>query len=99
MTENRPNRSNPRELDPEIYARLKTEAKAPYRGLRRFVYAGFGASGAIGGFIFLTQAIAGQNLSQTIPNLALQVGVVALMVWLYRWEGQVEKKQAEKTQK
>jgi hypothetical protein len=99
MTQNRPPRSNLQERDPEIYARLKAEAKAPYRGLRRFIYAGFGASGAIGGFIFLLQAIAGQNLSQILPNLALQIGVVALMVWLYRLEDKAEKKQAEKAQK
>ncbi len=58
--------------------------KNPYRGLRRFVYGAFAASGFIGGFIFLIQLIAGQEVSSTLPNFALQVGVVALMIWLFR---------------
>jgi hypothetical protein len=72
--------------DPEKYARLKAEAAAPYRGLRKFVYVAFGASGAIGGFVFFAQVLAGRELEAAVPNLALQVGVVALMVWLFRWE-------------
>jgi hypothetical protein len=78
--------------DPELYARLKAEAAAPYRGLRRFVYFGCAASGAIGGFVFLAQLIAGREVATALPNFALQVGVVALMVWLIRWENRTEKK-------
>jgi hypothetical protein len=48
------------------------------------MYAGFGASGFIGGVVFLAKLAAGRELETTIPNLALQMGVVALMVWLYR---------------
>lgn len=73
-------------MQPEKYARLRAEAKAPYRGLRQFVYAAFGASGLIGAFIFFTQILAGREVEAALPNLALQVGVVALMVWLYRLE-------------
>ena len=72
------------QIDRELYARLKTEAKAPYRGLRKFIYVTFGASGLIGGFIFLTQLLAGREVEAALPNFALQMGVVALMVWLYR---------------
>ena len=83
-----PTRSTPgqslRERDPERFARLQAEAKAPYRGLRKFVYFSFGASGLIGAFIFLTQLIAGRDVGDTLPNFALQIGVVALMVWLFR---------------
>jgi Low psii accumulation1 / Rep27 len=75
-----------RESDPEKYARLKSEAAAPYRGLRKFIYLSFGASGAIGGFVFLAQTLAGRDVETAIPNLALQIGVVALMVWLFRFE-------------
>lgn len=75
---------NPRQIDPEKYARLKAEAVAPYRGLRRFVYLACGASGGIGAIIFLLQLIAGENVGTILPNLALQIGVVALMVWLFR---------------
>ena len=71
-------------LSPEKYARLKAETKAPYRGVRRFFYLGFAASGAMGAFIFFTQALAGRDVSQALPNLALQLGVIALMVWLLR---------------
>ncbi len=81
---NTPAQKRSKNLTSEQYQRLRAEAKAPYRGLRKFIYAGFGASGAIGGFVFLAQIIAGQNVSAALPNLALQVGVVALMVFLFR---------------
>lgn len=74
------------QLSPERYARLKAEAMAPYRGLRQFIYIGFGASGFIGAVVFLAQLLAGRNVTSALPNLALQVGVVALMVALFRWE-------------
>ncbi|MBC7969807.1 MAG: DUF3493 domain-containing protein [Verrucomicrobia bacterium] len=81
-----------KQTDPEKYAFLKAEAAAPYRGLRKFVYVGFGASGAIGAFIFLTQLLAGQEVGNLLPNLALQIGVVALMIWLFSLEGKAERK-------
>jgi hypothetical protein len=83
---------NPRQLSPEKYARLKAEVKAPYRGLRKFIYVAFGASGFIGGVVFLAQLAAGQEVTTALPNLALQIGVVALMVWLFRLEQQAERK-------
>ncbi len=73
-------------LDPEKYARLKAEAQAPYKGLRQFLYIGFGASGFIGAVVFLARLAAGTDVSTALPNFALQIGVVALMVWLFRWE-------------
>jgi hypothetical protein len=73
-------------LDPELYAQLRAELKTPYKGLRQFVYLACGASGFIGAFIFLTQLLAGQDAATILPNLALQIGVVALMIWLYRLE-------------
>lgn len=71
-------------IDPELYRRLKAETKAPYRGLRQFVYVSCLASGAIGGVIFFFKVIAGRDLETNVPNLALQIGVVAVMVWLLR---------------
>lgn len=68
------------------YAWLKAEAKAPYKGLRKFFYLAFGASGLIGTLVFLAQLAAGREVTSAFPNFALQVGVVALMVWLFRWE-------------
>jgi hypothetical protein len=82
-------RSQPRRktsLSPEKYARLKAEAKAPYRGLRQFIYATFATSGLIGAFIFLAKLASGEDITTTLGNLAVQIGVIALMVWLYRLE-------------
>lgn len=73
-------------LNSEKYAYLKAEAEAPYKGLRKFIYFSLGASGAIGAFIFLTQLIAGKNVEANIPNLLIQLAVIALMVFLFRWE-------------
>ena len=91
-TEKPSNKLNNRrqQLGKEKYARLKAEAEAPYRGLRKFIYFSFGASGLIGAFIFLTQLAAGKNVSSTLPNLAVQIGVVALMYWLFRLEQKAE---------
>lgn len=71
-------------MDSELYARLQAEAKAPYRSLRRFIYIAFGASGALGALIFISQLISGQSTQATLGNLAVQVGVIALMVYLFR---------------
>ncbi|MBD2460088.1 DUF3493 domain-containing protein [Oscillatoria sp. FACHB-1407] len=79
-------------LSNEKYARLRMEAKAPYRGLRQFVYIAFGASGFIGAFIFLVQLLAGRDVAGVLPNFALQVGVVALMIWLFRLEQKAKQK-------
>ncbi|MGJ3250319.1 MAG: DUF3493 domain-containing protein [Elainellaceae cyanobacterium] len=87
--QNRLNRSN---LSNEEIARLKAELKTPYRGLRQFVYVVCGASGLIGAFVFLSQLIAGRNVENAFPNFALQVGVVALMVWLFRLELRASRK-------
>ncbi len=77
-------RARKNNLTPEKYARLKAESKAPYRGLRKFFYVAFGASGLIGAFVFLAKLAAGQDLPTNFPNFALQVGVVSLMVFLFR---------------
>lgn len=71
-------------LSPEKYARLKAEAKAPYRGLRKFIYFAFGASGLLGALTFLARIAAGNDLSHDLPNFALQIGIVAAMVFLFR---------------
>ena len=73
-------------LSDEALSRLRAEARAPYRGLRQFMYLTFAASALIGGWIFFFKVLSGENLSSTIPSLALQTGVFVLMVWLFRWE-------------
>ncbi|MBV6625193.1 MAG: DUF3493 domain-containing protein [Rivularia sp. (in: Bacteria)] len=81
------NNTSKRKFTPEQYARLKAEAASPYRGLRKFVYLSFGASGLIGAFIFVLQLLAHKtSLEVGLPSLALQFGVVALMVFLWRWD-------------
>ncbi len=88
----KPRQGRASKLEPEKYARLMAEAKAPYRGLRIFIYLVFGSSGFIGGVVFLAQVLAGRDVAQALPNLALQAGVVALMIGLYRLEKRVEKR-------
>ena len=69
----------------EQYKRLRREAKSPYRGLRLFIYAAFAGSGFIGAVVFFTKLIAGNgNLESNLGNFGLQVGVLALIIWLYR---------------
>lgn len=91
MTDEKPKAAQ--KLDPERLAQLKAELKAPYRGLRQFVYVACAASGFIGAIIFLTQLLAGRAAATVLPNFALQVGVVALMVWLFRLEQRANRKQ------
>jgi hypothetical protein len=73
-----------KKLDSKQYEYLKAEAKAPYKGLRKFIYLGFGASGFIGAFIFLMQILAGKG--EMLPNFALQVGLIALMSLFWKLE-------------
>ncbi|BAY91653.1 MULTISPECIES: DUF3493 domain-containing protein [unclassified Tolypothrix] len=79
-------------LSPEQYARLKAEMAAPYRGLRKFIYIACGASGMIGVFVFFFRLLAGRDVDSSLPSLLLQVGIVALMVFLWRWEQQKQKR-------
>jgi hypothetical protein len=73
-------------LNPQQYASLKAEIAAPYRGFRQFIYIAFAASGSIGAFVFFFQVLAGRDIESALPSLALQLGIVALMVFLWRWE-------------
>lgn len=79
-----PTTSNAKAPESDRYAYLRAEAKAPYRILRRFIYVAFGASGFIGSLVFLAQVLTFQNMENALPNLALQIGVLALMIWLFR---------------
>ncbi|MBD2395733.1 DUF3493 domain-containing protein [Cyanobacterium aponinum FACHB-4101] len=90
MNNNSDNQKN-NKLSSEKYAYLKAEAQAPYKGLRKFIYLGLGASGAIGAFIFFAQLLAGKNISDNIYNLFVQITVIAIMVFLYRWEDRKKK--------
>jgi hypothetical protein len=80
------NRRPKSSLTPEDYARLKAELKAPYRPLRQFVYFACGASGLLGAFVMVMQLLAGRSGTNALPSLALQIGVVGLMIGLFRLE-------------
>ncbi len=71
-------------LNPSHLEQLRAEAKAPFRGFRRFFYIAFAGSGFLGGFIFLLKLLAGEDFATTFPNLMLQIGVFVLMLWLLR---------------
>ncbi len=86
----KPNPKN--RLNPEQYARLKAEMATPYRGVRQFIYIGFSASALIGAFIFFFQILAGRDIDSAVPNLAIQIGVLALMIFLWRWEQSRQKR-------
>ncbi len=81
----------PQGMTQERFDRLVAEAQAPYKGFRKFIYGSIGASGAIGGFVFFTKILAGRDIAASLPNLALQLGIVALMVFLFRWEDRDKK--------
>ena len=81
-----PRATPPSGMSQERYNRLVAEAQTPFKGLRKFIYIAFGASGAVGGFVFFTKILAGRDVAESLPNLALQAGVVALMIFLFRWE-------------
>ena len=82
-TESSPKNSK---ISPEKYARLRAEAKAPYKGFRKVFYLVGGASGLIGAFIFLLRIAAGTDVSQNLPNLAIQLGVIGIAIALWRWD-------------
>ena len=76
----------PKGMSPEKYARLRAEAQAPYKGLRKFIYGAVGASGALGAFVFFAQLLAGRDVGSALPNLGVQLGVIAIVVVLFRLE-------------
>lgn len=85
MSDSQPPERLPPGISPEKYARLRAEAKAPYRGLRQVIYLTAGASAAIGAFIMVTQGLAGRASADLGLNLLIQFGVlagVALLLWL-----------------
>ncbi|XGB43559.1 MAG: DUF3493 domain-containing protein [Nodosilinea sp. LVE1205-7] len=81
-----PSKSSNSNLRPEQYARLKAEARAPYRGLRKVIYATAGASGAIGALIMITRLMAGAEVGTTLTNLGIQAVVLLVVIGLFRLE-------------
>jgi len=73
-------------ISDEALARLRAEAQAPYRGLRQFFYLAFAASALLGSFVFFFKLLAGREVAATLRSFGLQVGILSLMIWLYRLE-------------
>lgn len=83
-------------LSKEDRIRLMSEMATPYRGLRMFIYFAAASSAGIGAFVFFFRVLAGRDLGTTLPNLALQVGVLAAMVGLIKWERSNEDRQRQR---
>ncbi|KAI0561463.1 Low psii accumulation 1 protein [Gracilaria domingensis] len=83
--------------------RLREETEAPFRKARMFVYAGSAASAAVGLFISGLRVIAAlsgvsgvQPLKETIPNVGINLSVIALFVFLLRLENKAGVRRLER---
>jgi Low psii accumulation1 / Rep27 len=79
-----------RKLDPALRKRLKAEVKSPGRGFRKVFYGAFAASALVGSFIFGLRLLSGTADSNTLSNLALQLGILGLMVGLLKIENRAD---------
>lgn len=86
-----------------LQTRLREETEAPFRKARMFVYAGSAASAGVGAFIAglrVIAALAGvsgvQPLAETIPNIAIDLGVVGACALLLRFEKKAGEKRLER---
>lgn len=77
----------PSGMSQERFERLVQETKSPFKGFRKVIYGAVGASGLLGAFVFLTQLIAGREVNTALSNLAVQMGVIGLAVFLFWLEG------------
>eukprot|EP00271_Cylindrocystis_brebissonii_P020610 TRINITY_DN689_c1_g2_i1.p1 TRINITY_DN689_c1_g2~~TRINITY_DN689_c1_g2_i1.p1 ORF type:complete len:362 (+),score=44.12 TRINITY_DN689_c1_g2_i1:140-1225(+) len=80
-------------------AKIRSEVTAPFRSLRMVLFPFFIASAGIGGLIALTRVIAGLGgapnadpLSDTLTDLAVDLGAVALFAFLFSRDKTSEKK-------
>ena len=79
--------TRPPGMSQEKFDRLVGEVQSPFKGLRKVIYGAVGASGLVGAFIFFTQLLAGRNVNSAISNLAVQLGVIGIVVFLFWLEG------------
>ncbi len=77
-------------------AMLRTEARYPFRKLRLGIYIAFGVSGVVGFVVSFFRVIAGRELPNSLVNLAIQTGLIALMVFLWRIEARKDHKLFER---
>ena len=67
-------------LDPELKKKLLRESKAPFKGLRRVLWAAFSGSAFLGLFIMLTKIGSGNEIE--LNNLLIQLGACVLFPYL-----------------
>lgn len=84
-------------------ARFREEIEAPFRKVRMFVYGGSAASAGVGLFISSTRIIASltgvdgvQPLSETIPNVGINLLVITICALLLRYENKSGTKRLER---
>ncbi len=70
-------------MSQERFERLVQETQTPFKGFRKVIYGAVGASGLLGAFVFLTQLIARKDVETALPNLAVQMGVIGIAVFLF----------------
>ncbi|KAJ8901980.1 hypothetical protein NDN08_004181 [Rhodosorus marinus] len=87
----------------DMKTRLREELEAPFRKVRMAIYAASGVSATIGGFVSGSRILASmsgisgvQPLGETIPNLAIDLGVVAGAVFLYQREVKAGERRLER---
>ncbi|MDV3349205.1 DUF3493 domain-containing protein [Leptolyngbyaceae cyanobacterium CCMR0082] len=79
--------TKPPGMSQERFERLVQETQSPFKGMRKVIYGAVGASGLLGAFVFLTQLMAGKDVETALPNLAVQMGVIGIVVFLFWLEG------------
>jgi len=67
-------------IDPELKKKLLKETKAPFKGLRRLIWAACSGSALLGLFIMITQILGGNDIQQN--NLLIQLGASVLFPFL-----------------
>ena len=85
--------SKPSGIGSDLRFRLLEEQAQPFRRLRQFLYIAAGGSAGIGSFVSVSRVVAAltgvqgvQPLSETVPNTAINLGVIAASEGLWIWE-------------
>ena len=71
-------------IDPELKKKLLRETKAPFKGLRRLIWAACAGSAFLGLFIMISQILGGNEMQPN--NLLIQVGASILFPMLLYFE-------------
>ena len=71
-------------IDPELKKKLLRETKAPFKGLRRLIWAACSGSALLGLFIMFSQIIGGNEIQQN--NLLIQIVASILFPALFYFE-------------